>query len=377
MPSTTKPPLLLPPDNGGECLARHYQSGEVLRASWDSDGILTELEPAPKGDPENRWIAPGLIDLQVNGYAGVDLQRPLQAGVEELRKLADALKRDGCTRFFPTLITAEWPALLNGIRHLRPLIESDARLKRALAGWHIEGPFLSDQPGYSGAHNPAWMRDPDAGAIRELREAAGDAPILLTLAPERPGSAEAIATARELGMMVSLGHTCASPDEVARAMTAGARAFTHLGNGCPQSLDRHENVIWTALDRADLTIGIIPDGIHVAPAAFRLFHKAKEPTKIYWTTDAMSAAGAPPGRYTLGEIELEVGEDRIVRNPATRSFAGSALSPIEGIRRGAAMLGYRWQDVWDYFSTHPAKLAGLPGELATGSPAGFCLLRSR
>jgi N-acetylglucosamine-6-phosphate deacetylase len=140
-------------------------------------------------------------------------------------------------------------------------------------------------------------------------------------------------------------------------------------------LDRHENILWTVLNEPTLTAGIIPDGIHVSPALFAILHEVLTPARVYWTTDAMSAAGAPPGRYTIGEIEVAVGADQIVINPATNTFAGSALTPIEGIRRGAQMLNRPWQDVWDLFSVNPARLMGLSADLSPGSAAGFCLLR--
>jgi N-acetylglucosamine-6-phosphate deacetylase len=115
-----------------------------------------------------------------------------------------------------------------------------------------------------------------------------------------------------------------------------------------------------------------PDGFHVSPGLLRILHCV--PDRVYWTTDAMSAAGTPPGNYTMGDIKLAVGEVQIVRNPATNTFAGSALTPIEGIRRGAKMLNLPWQNVWDFFSVAPVRLIGLPAGLAPGSD--FCVLRS-
>jgi N-acetylglucosamine-6-phosphate deacetylase len=195
------------------------------------------------------------------------------------------------------------------------------------------------------------------------------------MAPERPGTLEAVRQAVASGFVVSFGHTNAGTEDLRAAVEAGGRAFTHLGNGCPQTLDRHDNIIWRVLDEERLVAGLIPDGRHVAPPFFRALHRALGSSRIYWTTDAMAAAGAPDGRYSLGELEAEVGADRVVRNFATGGFAGSALAPIEGIRCGARMLGRRWQDVWDFFSVQPARLMNLPGELEPDSSAGFCLLR--
>jgi N-acetylglucosamine-6-phosphate deacetylase len=249
-------------------------------------------------------------------------------------------------------------------------------LKAAIAGWHIEGPFLSAEPGFHGAHDPQWMQDPTPRHIEELRRCAGDDPVLLTVAPERQGAMEAIKAAVSVGITVSLGHTDASAELLSQARLQGARGFTHLGNGIPRSLDRHDNIIWRVLETPGLCVSLIPDRIHVSPPLFRIIHRVLGPDSIYYTTDAMSAAGAPPGRYPLGKLELDVGPDQIVRQPGKLLFAGSALRPIDGVFRAAEMLNHKWQDVWKSFSEQPAKLLGLRNELTVGQPATFCLLKT-
>lgn len=371
MPSP--PPELLPPIESGQAVARHYRSGEFLAIEW-ADFQLTQIASAPRQAQTDLYLAPALIDLQINGYGGIDLQSDESATEASLLRMIGALRRDGCERMLLTQITAGWPALLHRIQRYRSLIQANPALRRAIVGWHIEGPFLSDQPGFSGAHSPAWMTDPTPEKIRELRRVTENDPVLLTLAPERADSIASIVEAVRCGFKVSLGHTNASATQIRAAIEAGATAFTHLGNGCPQQLDRHDNILWRALNEPALTTGLIPDGIHVSPQLFRIFHRLQP--FVYWTTDAMAAAGEPPGFYTIGGVQVWVGEDRIVRNPRTQTFAGSALTPIEGVWRGAAMLGIPWQDAWDYFSLRPAEWMGFPTELLPGSPAGFCLLRS-
>jgi len=363
------------PPESGRVVARHYRSGEAYRISWDEAGILQEME-VTKEATGDLWFAPGLTDLQVNGYAGIDFQNAEGITESQLLHVSRTLRQDGCRRILLTLITAPWQQMLSGIRHLRHLINGHAELRQTFVGWHIEGPFLSNQPGYSGAHPHELMLAPLSSHIEELAEITAGDIVLLTLAPECEGAGTAIKLAIGHGFQVSLGHSNASANQLKSAVSAGANAFTHLGNGCPQLLDRHDNILWRVLDTPALTIGLIPDGIHVSPQLFRILHALRRSGGIYWTTDAMSAAAAPPGYYSLGQSRLWVGEDLVVRNPDTQSFAGSALTPIEGVRRGAAMLGYSWREVWDYFSVHPARLVGLPSDLAVGSPAGFCLLRS-
>lgn len=353
----------------------HYRLDMPVRVSWQ-DHRLTSIEPGYEKDADGLWIAPGLLDLQVNGYGGVDFQQdPAKITEEGLLTAVRQLRRDGCPRILLTLITAPWEQLKAAISAYRAIILANPELRAAIPGWHIEGPFLSDQPGFAGAHNPAWMMDATPGHIRELKALVGDDPLLLTLAPERHNSAAVIREAVQCGFVVSAGHSNVPAASLREATQAGLAAYTHLGNGCPQQLDRHDNILWRVIDTPPLVAGLIPDRIHVAPMLFRLFHRALGPERIYWTTDAMAAAGAPVGRYTLGAGEFQVGEDRVVRNPATNGFAGSALEPIEGIRRGAEMLGLSWREVWDFFSNHPAKLIGLPGDLSISSPAGFCLIR--
>ena len=156
---------------------------------------------------------------------------------------------------------------------------------------------------------------------------------------------------------------------------AGATGFTHLGNGCPRELDRHDNILWRVLETPGLTIGLIHDGIHVSPALFRLLHRELGADAIYYTTDAMSAAGAPPGRYKLGAVDVEVGADQIVRQPGKSNFAGSALRPCDGVFRAAQMLNCPWQEAWDRSAHNPARWMGLSLSFAVGRPADFCLLK--
>src|SRR6185369_13552349 len=130
-----------------------------------------------------------------------------------------------------------------------------------------------------------------------------------------PGALEAIRLAASHGIKISLGHTNASADVLARAVAAGAVGFTHLGNGCPRELDRHDNIVWRVFETPGLLVSLIPDRIHVSPPLFRLIHRVLAAESIYYVSDAMSGAGMPPGRYKLGGLELEVGADQVVRQP--------------------------------------------------------------
>lgn len=356
----------------GEICALHYQTREPVRVRW-ADGKIATVEPCPTPSQEI-WIAPALVDLQVNGYGGIDFQQD-DLTVEDLLVATRQLRAAGCTRFLLTLITDEWSKLTRRLRHIRSLRAQSAELQAAIVGWHVEGPFLSSEPGFHGAHNPAFMLDPMPEHILELRTITASDPLLLTIAPERSGAIDAIALATRNGIRVSLGHTNAPLEILQQAVGAGATGFTHLGNGCPRELDRHDNIVWRVFETPGLMPSLIPDRIHVSPALFRLIHKTLG-SSIYYTTDSMSAAGAPPGRYKLGVMELEVGADQIVRQPGKSNFAGSALRPIDAIFRAAEMLDRPWQQTWDHYAINPATIMGLGAGLRTGDPADFCLIRS-
>jgi N-acetylglucosamine-6-phosphate deacetylase len=348
----------------GEITAWHYRTRKPVWVRW-RDGIITEVSAAATTSPEDLWIAPGLFDLQVNGFAGVDFQ---QDGLEreDLFRAVRGLSKYGCTRFLLTLITDTWPKLTARLRSLHQLRAGCPGLERAIAGWHIEGPFLSDEAGFHGAHPRELMLDPSPEHIHELREIAGPDPLLLTVAPERRGALEAISLASRLGIRVSLGHTNAPADLLARAVVAGARGFTHLGNGCAALLDRRDNILWRVFETPGLTVSLIPDRVHVSPALFRIMHRMLGPSAVIYVSDAMAAGGAPPGHYRLGALELEVGEDRIVRQPGSPYLAGSALNPADGVDFAAQMLNCPWQDCWQRYSESSARFMGLQSGLSPG-----------
>lgn len=412
--------------NSGSVTARFLRTGMPMKLTWQ-DGRITSVQPVAEApETEHRWLAPPLVDLQVNGYAGIDFQQDaLTSG--QLLTAVRALRRDGCSRILFTLITDEWSTILTRLRRARSLVTANEELRAAIVGWHFEGPFLSPEPGYCGAHDPAKMRDPTPALMDELRAAAGSDPVLLTLAPERAGSVESIQHAVGLGFKVSLGHTNASAAQLRAAVAAGVTGFTHLGNACPQQLDRHDNILWRVLDTPGLAVSLIPDTHHVAPALFRLIHRVLKPYQILHTTDAMAAAGmvgtvAPRGpgadevgkesreaisriegtsassgahgvtrpppeaplnrkgdtpvapTFTLGLMRLEVGADGIVRQPGKTNFAGSALTPVEGVRRATQMTGKPWQEMWLASSLRPAEFMGWTSEFKVGQPAEFCIV---
>ncbi|NBV87398.1 MAG: N-acetylglucosamine-6-phosphate deacetylase, partial [Verrucomicrobia bacterium] len=226
-----------------------------------------------------------------------------------------------------------------------------------IVGYHLEG-YLSAEPGYRGAHRAECMSDPDWTEFQRLQEAAGGAIRLVTLAPERAGSAAFIEKATSKGIRIALGHTNANDSEIDSAVRAGATFCTHLGNGCPEVMHRHDNIIQRLLARDELIACLIPDGIHLPAGMLRNLFRAKPPGKVLLTSDAMAAAGAGLGRYRLGTLEIEVGADQVVRMPGASNFAGSALRLDHGVERAAAWLGIPIQEAQSLASEIPAKALG-------------------
>lgn len=281
----------------------------------------------------------GLFDLQVNGFAGVDFQRPeiTRAGLE---RAAEALRRHRTTGILFTLITDTIDALAAQLERVERFRAESASLQEMIAGYHIEGPYLLPELGYHGAHDPRKMKAPDRAEFDRLQRAAGGRIRLMTLAPEWPGSPDFIRHLVAAGVTASIGHSNADDRAIDAAVAAGLTMCTHVGNGVPQQMHRHDNIIQRVLARDELTAVFIPDSIHLPPGVLRNFVRAKPRAKVLFTTDCMAAAGAPPGRYTVGHIEVEAGADGVVREPGKPNFAGSSLAMDAAVANIRRFLGW-------------------------------------
>lgn len=302
--------------------------------------------------------AAGLFDFQVNGFGGVDFQRDNLTSTEFAHAVA-ALRQHGTSGIFATLITDEIDALCRRFAALEKLCATVPSAGAAILGYHLEGPWLSPTPGYRGAHPAGPMRAPTFADYERLQAAAHGRLRLITLAPEWPGSAEFIAAVTQQGVHVSLGHTNASEAEIDAAIRAGARFCTHLGNGCPLELPRHDNIVQRLLARDELTACFIPDGIHLPKGVLKNFVRAKPTGRVLFTTDAMAGAGAPPGRYTIGPHLITVGADGVARQPGEKNFAGSTLTPDVGVRHIADWLNLTPEAAHHLWSTAPATAFGI------------------
>jgi N-acetylglucosamine-6-phosphate deacetylase len=274
------------------------------------------------------------IDLQVNGYAGSDFNAD-GLTAEQLHAACEALERDGVAGILATIITDTLDAMSARLSRLVELRSRDKLAEKLIRGLHIEGPFINPERGYVGAHPPDAVRPADRDGMRRLFDAAGGLARIVTLAPENDAGFRVTEMVAKQGIVVSAGHTDASLDQLRGAIDAGLSMFTHLGNGCPAFLARHDNIIQRVLSLADdLWISFIADGVHVPPFALANYLRCARPDRVIVVSDAIAAAGLGPGRYTLGRREVEVGPDLAVRSEDGTHLVGSAVT----MRRAAEVL---------------------------------------
>jgi N-acetylglucosamine-6-phosphate deacetylase len=311
--------------------------------------------------PNGRGVAaPGFVDLQVNGFGGVDL---LEADENGYRRAGEALLETGVTAYLPTFITAPEEQLVAALRAV-PTHRDGPRI----VGVHLEGPFLA--PRRLGTHPSAARRDPDPALLERLVDAG---PVrVVTLAPELPGANELIDLLRARGITVSCGHSDATAEQANEAFDRGIRTVTHLFNAMRPFRHRDPGVAGAALARDDVVVQIILDGIHLAPDTARVVWQAAA-GRVALVTDAVAGAGQDDGSYSLGGFEVEV-RNGVARGPDGQ-LAGSALTMIEAVRNLHA-LGIPLADVIQAASTVPARVIGASnlGRLDVGLDADIVVL---
>jgi N-acetylglucosamine-6-phosphate deacetylase len=277
----------------------------------------------------------GLVDLQVNGFAGVDFNDAALTA-DALDHALQAMLLGGVTACLPTIITAGLDDMAARLAALDRAV-ADSRLGPLMVpGYHLEGPFLSPAAGFAGCHPPAAMIAPAPTVVERLAAGLRRPVLLLTLAAELPGAEALIRWLVARGVVVAVGHSDAGAAVVERAAAAGARLSTHLGNGLPQTLLKLDNPLMAQLAEDRLAASFIADGIHVPVPALRAMVRAKGPGRAILVTDAVAAAGAPPGRYGFAGMTVEGAADGSVRLPGTRTLAGSALTLDAAVRNVAA-----------------------------------------
>ena len=328
-------------------------------------------------DLPRTYTGPGLVDLQVNGYAGIDFNGSDEVYTPEtFHTIREKMANRGVLLSLPTFITASPERLEANCRAYATLVEGDEALATTFPKLHIEGPFISPVEGPRGAHprehacSPADIPD----LMKRLQEASGNRLGIITLAPELPGALELIAWCRENNIVASAGHTNATAAEIHAAVGAGLLMSTHLGNGSHQTLPRMDNYIQAQLSEDALCASFIADGHHVPFYVLKNFIRAKGFEKTVLVSDAICAADCGPGRYVLGDFEVEVSETLRCTKVGHAGLAGSALTMDMGIIYTARHTDADFSEAWTMASTRPAQLVGLtlpPEVTVTVGEEGF------
>jgi len=330
----------------------------------------------PSSEPASLYLAPGFIDLQVNGFAGVDYNHPGTPHDEIARSLR-AQFATGITRLYPTVITGAPDGMLECLRNLAAARESLSE-GRAIDGFHVEGPHISPEDGPRGAHPRQWVRPPDLDEFHRWQEAAGGRVRMVTLSPEWPQSPQYIERITAEGVVAAIGHTLGTAAQIAAAVAAGATLSTHLGNGAHQLLRRHPNYIWEQLAEDRLMASFIVDGIHLDAAFLKSAIRAKTVDRSVLVTDAATPAGATPGRYLLADQPVDLTEDGRVVLAGTDRLAGSALHMHRGVENLMRLAGLSLAAAVRMATINPAHAGNVPARtegLVPGDRADIVQLR--
>jgi N-acetylglucosamine-6-phosphate deacetylase len=269
---------------------------------------------------------PQYVDLQINGYAGVDFNRDNLSDAD-LHRASELLREDGVGGVLATIITDALPRMAARLERIVAIRQRDPLVREMIWGIHIEGPFINATPGYVGAHPPQAVRPADLESMKRLLEAAGGLARLVTLAPERDPGMKVVRYLAQQQILVAAGHCNASLDQLQAAIDAGLSLFTHLGNGCPTLLPRHDNIIQRVLSLRDrLTLCFIGDGVHVPLVALGNYLRLVGIEHAVVVSDAISPARLKPGRYTIGSRSVDVGEDMVARAADDSHLFGSTAT---------------------------------------------------
>jgi len=359
-------------------IGKHYRSGEWLRIAFESGSIVNVCPAAPEekadgGDAHVR-VAPAFIDIQVNGFAGYDVNAE-DVTPDHVAAMVRKLWATGVALVCPTVVTGSRERMLRSLRAIAAACE-DGEVESAIPMVHVEGPFISPEDGPRGAHPREHVRPPDWDEFERMQDAAEGRIGMVTLAPELPGAIEFIEKLSANGIIPAIGHTGASPDDIAHAVQAGARLSTHLGNGAHAMLPRHPNYIWEQLACDALWASLIVDGHHLPPSVVKCMVRAKGIERCVLVSDAIAVAGLPPGRYRFGERNVEVSDTYRVGLPDTPFLMGSALELRRGVENAVRFADVSLADAIDMAALNPARLLGIThqaGSIEVGQRANLIL----
>jgi len=337
-----------------------------LPVEIDFDETIVRVSPAAA---QSGYIAPGFIDIQVNGFAGVDYNRP-DAPHSEIARSIHALFATGVTRFYPTVITGAPDDMESALHNLARAKDSLPE-GGAMDGFHVEGPHIGVDDGPRGAHPKRWVRKPDFDEFRRWQDATANRVRIVTLSPEWPEAPRYIERVVAEGTVASIGHTNATAEQIADAVSAGASLSTHLGNGAHAVMRRHPNYIWDQLAEDRLMADFIVDGIHLGANFLKAALRAKGIERSVLVTDASAPAGAAPGRYYLGEQAVDLTPDNRVVLAGQDKLAGSALRMDRGVENLMRMAGLPLADAVRMATVNAARAGKVPGRDVSSKSGGL------
>jgi N-acetylglucosamine-6-phosphate deacetylase len=355
-----------------EFVARSYQDGKAKQVKI-VEGTIAEILDCDVAT--DMWFAPGMCDLQINGAQGIAFNNShLQA--EDVATITSVCRAHGMTQYCPTLITDSQETVSQALKAVVIARESLDSLKHAIAGIHLEGPYISPEDGPRGAHPKIHVRDPDWDEFQSWQDDAQGLIKLVTLAPERPGAIEFIEKLSNSGVRVAIGHTSATPEQIRTAVAAGASISTHLGNGCHAVISRHDNYLWAQLADDSLTASMIADGDHLPVDVMKVILRCKTPQRLFLTCDASPLAGLAPGRYSIWGTEYEIDQNRKITVPGTPYLAGSGHFLDHCLTVLLNRVGVTVRDVIDMSAILPRQILGISvPEIEVGKPAELFLFK--
>ncbi|MGD9939349.1 MAG: N-acetylglucosamine-6-phosphate deacetylase [Clostridia bacterium] len=324
------------------------------------------------------YISPGFLDIQVNGYNGCDYSLE-NLNKAQVASIVASMAKAGVTQHVPTFITMPRERLLRNLTLVASCARDSEELGSAMAGFHVEGPFISPEDGPRGAHDRSYVRLPDFDEFLAWQDAADGRIAYLTVAPEVDGVLGFIHKVVKTGVKVSLGHTRASPEVIRQAVDAGATLSTHLGNGSDTMVPRLRNFLWEQLAADEMFASCICDGFHLPPAVVKVVARAKSLEKLILVSDAALLGGYKPGLYKWDKVDVEVFPDGHIGLPGTTMLAGAAHLLDWDILRFMEFTGYSLGEAVSLCTVNPARFLGyLPrryGTLSVGAPANLCVFR--
>jgi len=346
----------------------HYWDGKPISITIE-DGLIVSIERPESVQLPTVYIAPGFIDHQVNGYLSYSFSRK-GLTVEQIRKISQSFWENGITTYLPTLTSQSFELLLENFSIMREAMK-DPEIQLSIPGLHLEGPYISPEDGFRGAHNKQWIRPPDWEEFRKWYDASGGNIMEVSLAPELDGANDFIKKCRQLNIVVALAHHNGSARIIKEAVDAGASVSTHLGNGCANYIHRHDNPLWPQLADDRLMASLIVDGYHLRKEEVQTFYKVKGPDRTLLVSDVTMLGGMPPGRYELFGVEVVMTEQGKITMPSQDVLAGASYLITTGIENIMAFTGCSLGEAVNMASRNPARLLGLDdrGEIEVGKRA--------